>query len=618
MYIKNIRIKNFRSIWDEEIKVNDLTILVGWNDAWKSNYLKALNLFFNWETDFKTKFNFEADLNKFAAFWAKKAKEIEITIEFQPPSNYSFPSLKWFPEPKLKWRKVWRYGWIIKEDDFIIDSKKYFTFEEYKEALKNDKIPFKSKIPEWLRNIKYRYIPAVKSNDYFSALLRELYQVLSEANITWIQVASQSLIKTVNNDTSWFKKWVKKYLWVDSEISLPQDLWWLFESLDILTGHFGKKMPLNSRWDWIKTRHIPSLIKYFAEEVNRNRYKWSPKIDTIWWYEEPENNIEMSRAFELADEFKKYTDEGIQVFLTTHSPAFYNLIQEENEDNIIGYHIEQDNSHLSKSRKIKLTNDLDEKLWILGIITPHISAAKKEIEEIKKERVASNSRLVSLEESLNRLKPKKILIIEDSKEATLSLWNKWMESLFDNNEVVVWSSNGWNKFDIETAIIHMQNIDQTYSPHIFREIDRDWYSDEQISVIEDYFKEKMRNKWLRGKYKFRVLPVCEIENFAILDTHPLPDDLDELKDHLRKTIMKHFDEIKGTNLWDTLEIKYDATHNTWICSELVIKAKSNPRKYLPWDKILPSSISILQSSDISDLRPELVEYLAEIKDFFES
>ena len=42
--IKQIRIKNFRSIVDLDINVDKMNIFVGLNDAGKSNILKALNL----------------------------------------------------------------------------------------------------------------------------------------------------------------------------------------------------------------------------------------------------------------------------------------------------------------------------------------------------------------------------------------------------------------------------------------------------------------------------------------------------------------------------------------------------------------------------------------------
>ena len=62
--IKKIRIKNFRSIVDETIDLTDINFFVGKNDCGKSNVLKALNLFFNDQTDFLCDFNFSLDYSK--------------------------------------------------------------------------------------------------------------------------------------------------------------------------------------------------------------------------------------------------------------------------------------------------------------------------------------------------------------------------------------------------------------------------------------------------------------------------------------------------------------------------------------------------------------------------
>jgi predicted ATP-dependent endonuclease of OLD family len=51
MIIKELQIKNFRSIVSCQLPLNALSLFVGLNDVGKSNVLKALNLFFNNETE---------------------------------------------------------------------------------------------------------------------------------------------------------------------------------------------------------------------------------------------------------------------------------------------------------------------------------------------------------------------------------------------------------------------------------------------------------------------------------------------------------------------------------------------------------------------------------------
>ena len=62
--IKTISIKHFRSITSVNISADKLNIFVGLNDVGKSNILKALNLFFNGETDYNQGFVFEKDFSK--------------------------------------------------------------------------------------------------------------------------------------------------------------------------------------------------------------------------------------------------------------------------------------------------------------------------------------------------------------------------------------------------------------------------------------------------------------------------------------------------------------------------------------------------------------------------
>jgi predicted ATP-dependent endonuclease of OLD family len=65
--IESIRIKYFRSILNTtrgnqtHIKANDLNLIIGSNDAGKSNYLRALNLFFNNQSESNTTFSFWKD-----------------------------------------------------------------------------------------------------------------------------------------------------------------------------------------------------------------------------------------------------------------------------------------------------------------------------------------------------------------------------------------------------------------------------------------------------------------------------------------------------------------------------------------------------------------------------
>ena len=63
--IKSVEIRYFRSLYKVKLdKISDLNIIFGRNDSGKSNAIRALNLFFNNETNPDTLFNFTRDFSK--------------------------------------------------------------------------------------------------------------------------------------------------------------------------------------------------------------------------------------------------------------------------------------------------------------------------------------------------------------------------------------------------------------------------------------------------------------------------------------------------------------------------------------------------------------------------
>ena len=100
--IRKIRIRNFRSIVDQTISMEEISIFVGNNDAGKSNVLRALNLFFNGETDHKQSLDFDSDFSTNAKVAEKQAKEITIELILKLPKSYRKS------HDEVYWRKVWR------------------------------------------------------------------------------------------------------------------------------------------------------------------------------------------------------------------------------------------------------------------------------------------------------------------------------------------------------------------------------------------------------------------------------------------------------------------------------------------------------------------------------
>ena len=137
-------------------------------------------------------------------------------------------------------------------------------------------------------------------------------------------------------------------------------------------------IPLDMRGDGIQARHIPIILKYIADEDQKTRNQGSMKVNTIWGFEEPENGMELSKAFELADDFLEYTD-SIQMFITTHSPAFY---MKKNDIRTQIFYITQ-----NEGTKISTTVNymyIGETMGLMPIVAPYIEEQEKKIKEARK------------------------------------------------------------------------------------------------------------------------------------------------------------------------------------------------------------------------------------------
>jgi hypothetical protein len=354
MIIQKIKVKNFRSLADETIDFRDLTVFVGDNDVGKSNVLRALNLFFNGKTDGNAPFNFDIDFNHNAQVAQKKAKEISIELTIIPPSSYQGSKY-------ITWRKVWR---------------KQGKLDTLEIAQYSDGSDFaaRSKVATWLSRIKFKYVPAIKGNEYFSELMGELHDCLSNTVDDKIKSAAKTFTQEINRHTSAISANLEKRLKIKSSIQLPNDLKGLFVSLDFQTD--TTLLSLKQRGDGIKARHIPIILRFLADQDNFLRDRGSPSYTHIWGYEEPENNLELTKAFGLAKEFSEYSTD-VQILLTTHSPAFYQL---HSSDAKIYY--------LSKlstlSNTVFQTSDqsafFDELMGAMPLITPYVNEKVREYE----------------------------------------------------------------------------------------------------------------------------------------------------------------------------------------------------------------------------------------------
>lgn len=356
--IRSITIKNFRSIRRETIKVNNFNIFVGTNDAGKSNILKALNLFFNDQVDVNSPFDYERDFTYLYPPKSKEAKAITISIQFDIPLTFTDGGV-------YVWEKVWKRTGKVSDE------------------IKNKEgkaLTPRSRIPSALQRIKYRYVPAVKSPDYYKALLGDLYASVAASLDTTLADAVDSFSDSLGAYTQKITLDVSKRLGISSQLTIPTDLNEIFKALIFRTNRkLGEiNVPLTARGDGIQARHIPIILKYISQEDQKSRNQGSTKITTIWGFEEPENGLELANAFALAEEFLEYSSD-LQIFLTTHSPAFY---MKKEESGVKIFYVEKKKKG-SEETTISVeinTAQIAENMGLMPLVAPFIAEQAHKLE----------------------------------------------------------------------------------------------------------------------------------------------------------------------------------------------------------------------------------------------
>lgn len=380
MYISRASIKNFRSLAEVEISLDGYTALVGLNDSGKSNLLRALNLFFNGQTDPGKELDFPRDFSQQGKVIGGKARQIEIELEFSPPKNYS-------DNGPVIWRRIFRAESTAPFSELLIRK----SGEDFSSG---------SRVAYWVKNLKYEYVPAIRGESFFVILKRRLYTALAATVAHKLTTASGAFLKELRKELSAIESESKRLLDLQTEFSLPGDLGELFETLDFDAADAHSRTALKNRGDGIQGRHVPVILKFLADQRKINSAKGKPPEETIWGFEEPENNLELSKQMEVAQEFEQYS-KSIQILVSTHSPAFYGSALTAN-----GVRVARRIAGKTAFNNTFPAENIDEHLGLMPFIQPYLEKA-----------VAERDQLVQSIKSLreNVLVPKKAALYVEGK-----------------------------------------------------------------------------------------------------------------------------------------------------------------------------------------------------------
>lgn len=374
--ITKIEIRNFRSISKLIIDTKNVSIFVGQNDAGKSNILRALNLFFNNETDPGYDLDFQTDFY-IRGTRARKADEISVEIELTLPNNYVETN-----GDVLVWKRIWR-----KESKLPVYDE-YFGRRIKKGTrggnnVEEIKIPSRSNLHSTLKQINYIYVPATKTTNYFDSLRGQIYHTISNVAQESFHKSSKDFEGNISKHLLDLTNGLASSLGFDSKLSLPADLSPIFEKLDFISS---EKISLKNRGDGIKARYIPHILYFMAQKQKELGKRGGPRYTTIWGYEEPENNLEMMSCSLLAQEIFNYNKSGIaQIFLTTHSPIFYNVGKENQEASSIHFVYQDDSKEQTLCSNTIDNYILDSKMGVTPIYAEKIMGIQRELDALRVE-----------------------------------------------------------------------------------------------------------------------------------------------------------------------------------------------------------------------------------------
>ena len=294
-----------------------MNVFAGSNDSGKSNILRALNLFFNGETSFLQQFAFNQDYSKLALKEAREKKKgrqfISITIWIDVESIKGKAELKRFLKSQAEslWvkREWWKY-----EDTYR---------EELPPFMSSASQGLKRSLSVLLTQIKFIYIPALKSANVFSYVLSI---VGNEEGIFIDQAAKDNLNSQIAGSAHNLARDFQELTDIDTKVSLPITLDSFWSSLQVATNFAEEKgqeglrgnpedymIALDARGEGIKSIFTPVILGWLATN--------NPKVYWIWGIDEPENSLEASRCISLFRKFIEYSKHS-QIFASSHSPVF--------------------------------------------------------------------------------------------------------------------------------------------------------------------------------------------------------------------------------------------------------------------------------------------------------
>ncbi len=338
MRIKSIRVHNFRSIRDAFLDLFGYSILVGANNAGKTNILTALRIFY----EDGIKFNEKVDFPKFET----DDNESWIDTEFLLSDN-ELKSLKEDYKNPGKLLKVRKYLKSNNKEKVKANQSNIYAYEKgnlsenlfygaknigqtklgtilyIPEVAKSDET-LKLSGPSPLRNvISFVMKKVVKNSDSFKNLNKsfEDFNRRFELEASKDGFSLNRLKEDINHE---LKEWKVEFGFNINPIKLEQIIKNLF-SYFTTDKYLDKEIEVKSLGQGLQRHLIYTLIKLSSEYIEKKEYKhkeFSPELNLIL-FEEPEAFLHPTQQENLNRSLKALSSGiGTQVIISSHSPIF--------------------------------------------------------------------------------------------------------------------------------------------------------------------------------------------------------------------------------------------------------------------------------------------------------
>lgn len=314
--ISDVRVSRFRSIREAKLSdLKDFSVLAGLNNSGKSNFLRALNLFFTGRPEPDAPFDLMRDYYR-GEVSTKRRKKVSVSVHFTLPNRFRFRRELTTVESLLGRDFTLKKEWAFRQLDAAV-------------YLNNSDAPLAAadveKVNQFLALISFRYIPnrvipteiiRREQQALRDVLVRRLarYRTQSEAVFDGLKNTAEGLVQVVSDD-------IKKFMPDISKVRLATAA-----SMADLAFQFGYRleeggleMDENEQGSGMQSLLMFETLHLIDRDYFQ-QFGW--KQASIWAVEEPESSLNAvleARTAHLLSRIAEEHEGRLQILGTTHS-----------------------------------------------------------------------------------------------------------------------------------------------------------------------------------------------------------------------------------------------------------------------------------------------------------